>query len=158
MHIHLIAVGTRVPGWVEAGFNEYAKRLPHHLPLQLIEVPPGHRGKKGDGARETEGKRLVTAIPKGAHIVALDQRGKAWSTIDLANQLEQWMREAIPVALLVGGPDGLASSIGSRAHETWPLSNLPFPHSLVRVIVAEQLYRAWSLLTNHPYHRGARKK
>lgn len=155
MQIHLISVGNRMPTWVKAGYDEYAKRLPRECELVLKEIPPGQRGKNCDVARiiKEEGERMNTAIPVGAHIVALDLSGKSWSTPELAQSLSRWLESGKHIALLVGGPEGLADSVKLKASEFWCLSALTFPHPLVRVIVAEQLYRAWSILHNHPYHR-----
>jgi 23S rRNA (pseudouridine1915-N3)-methyltransferase len=155
MQIHLISVGNRMPGWVKSGYDEYAKRLPRECELLLKEIPPGQRGKNCDVARiiKDEGERMATSIPAGSHIVALDLSGKSWTTPELAVSLNRWMESGKHVALLIGGPDGLADSVKSRASEFWCLSALTFPHPLVRIIVAEQLYRAWSILHNHPYHR-----
>ncbi len=155
MRIHLVAVGTRMPGWVADGYEEYAKRLPRECELILKEIAPAKRGKTADSARwrEDEGARVLAALPRDAHVVALDLEGKDWSTPDLAQNLERWLANGRDVALLVGGPDGLAPACRERANQTWRLSRLTFPHPIVRVIVAEQIYRAWSLLHNHPYHR-----
>ncbi len=156
MQINLIAVGERMPGWVQQGFDEYAKRLPPECGLRLIEVAAGKRGKNADIARirRGESERLLTAVPKSARILALEVDGKSWSTEQLAKQLERWMAEGQDVALLIGGPDGLTEQVRTAAQQQWSLSSLTLPHPLVRVIVAEQLYRAWSILHNHPYHRA----
>lgn len=155
MQIHLISVGNRMPAWVKTGYDEYAKRLPRECELVLKEIPPGVRGKNCDVARiiKEEGERVSAAISAGSHTVALDLYGKPWSTPELATTLQRWLEIGKPVALLVGGPEGLAESVKSKAAEFWSLSPLTFPHPLVRIIVAEQLYRAWSILHNHPYHR-----
>jgi 23S rRNA (pseudouridine1915-N3)-methyltransferase len=156
MNIYLISVGNRMPRWVSEGYEEYAKRLPGECALQLVEIPPGHRGKNADMARtlRDEGERMLKAIPKGCHMVALDVLGKGWSTEQLSAQLARWMADGPDLALLVGGPDGLAPACLEAAELSWSLSPLTLPHPLVRVVVAEQLYRAWSLLRNHPYHRA----
>jgi 23S rRNA (pseudouridine1915-N3)-methyltransferase len=155
VRIHLIAVGTRMPAWVEQGYAEYARRLPLDCALQLTEIPAGKRGKGADIARLTreEGERTLAAVPKGARIVVLDVKGQAWGTEQLAQTLDAWRNEGRDVALLVGGPEGLAPECLTRAEQRWSLSNLTLPHPLVRIVVAEQLYRAWSILANHPYHR-----
>jgi 23S rRNA (pseudouridine1915-N3)-methyltransferase len=155
VRIHLIAVGTRMPAWVEQGYAEYARRLPPDCALQLTEIPAGKRGKGADIARLTreEGERTLAAVPKGARIVVLDVKGQAWSTEQLAQTLDAWRNEGRDVALLVGGPEGLAPECLARAEQRWSLSALTLPHPLVRIVVAEQLYRAWSILSNHPYHR-----
>ena len=156
MQIHLIAVGERMPGWVQQGFDEYAKRLPPECALRLTEVAAGKRGKNADitRIRRDESERLLAAVPKGALILALDVDGKHWSTQQLAGQLERWMAGGQDVTLLVGGPDGLTEKARAAAVQQWSLSPLTLPHPLVRVILAEQLYRAWSILRNHPYHRA----
>jgi 23S rRNA (pseudouridine1915-N3)-methyltransferase len=156
MRVRLIAVGRRMPAWVESGYAEYAKRLPAECALSVIEIEPGQRGK-GSGAeraRADEGTRMLKAIPKGARVVALDGTGEPWSTEALAEQLRAWLAGGRDLAVLVGGPDGLAEPCLARADQCWSLSRLTFPHPLVRVIVAEQLYRAWTLVQGHPYHRG----
>ena len=155
MQIHLISVGNRMPDWVKSGYDEYAKRLPRECELVLREIPLGQRGKNCDVARiiREEGERMNVAIPAGAHIVALDLSGQVLTTPQLAQTLSRWLEGGKPIALLVGGPDGLADSVKSKAAEFWSLSALTYPHPLVRIIVAEQLYRAWSILNNHPYHR-----
>ena len=155
MQIHLISVGSRMPAWVEAGYKEYAKRLPKECELLLKEIAPGQRGKNRDLARiiEDEGERMMAAIPKDSTLVALDLAGKPWSTAELSATLKRWLESGRSVSLLVGGPEGLAASVKKRADEAWSLSPLTFPHPLVRIIAAEQLYRAWSILNNHPYHR-----
>jgi 23S rRNA (pseudouridine1915-N3)-methyltransferase len=145
-----------MPAWVDAGYGEYAKRLPPECGLQLLEIEPGHRGKGGspEVARRVECERILAAIPKGARVIALDVRGRTRTTEQLAEELAGWMSGSRDVALLVGGPDGLAEPCLARSDARWSLSPLTFPHPLVRVILAEQLYRAWSILRGHPYHRG----
>lgn len=145
-----------MPGWVEAGYAEYAQRMPAEVRLELKEIPAGKRGKNADVARilQDEGQRLQAAIPKGAHVVAMDVKGKSFTTEQLAARLGEWMQSGQDIALLVGGPEGLSAECRDLAHEYWSLSALTFPHPLVRIIVAEQLYRAWSVLKNHPYHRA----
>jgi 23S rRNA (pseudouridine1915-N3)-methyltransferase len=145
-----------MPGWVQTGYQEYAKRLPPECSLHLVEIEPGHRGKGASPeiARRTEGARMLSALPKGVRIVALDQRGRAWSTEQLAQALTAWMDDGRDLALLVGGPEGLSDDCRAQADRLWSLSPLTFPHPLVRVLLAEQIYRAWSILKGHPYHRG----
>jgi len=156
MRIHVIAVGQKMPGWVEQGYREYAQRLPAETRLELKEIAPGKRGKNADIARivQDEGQRMQAAIPKNSRIVSLDVGGSCWSTEQLAQRLDDWMQSGQDVSLLVGGPEGLSDDCRSLAQESWSLSPLTFPHPLVRVILAEQLYRAWSVLRNHPYHRA----
>ena len=156
MKATLIAVGERAPDWVAAGFSEYQKRLSHWLPLVLHEVAPGVRGKGRDAARAMadEGARVLAALPKNAHIVALDGRGAAHSSGQLATVLERWRQGGRDLALLVGGPEGHDPGVLAAADECWSLGPLTLPHMVVRLLVAEQLYRACSVLANHPYHRG----
>ncbi len=156
MNIHLISIGTRMPKWVEQGFAEYAKRIPAECSLKLVEITPGHRGKGADIARAVrdEGERMLKAIPRDCHIIALEVKGREWSTEQLAGKLTDWMGGGRDLVLLVGGPEGLADSCRQRADMLWSLSPLTMPHPLVRVVLAEQLYRAWSLMRNHPYHRA----
>lgn len=155
MQIQLIAVGSRMPDWVEQGYAEYAKRLPQECSLVLQEIAAGKRGKNADIARliRQEGEKMAAAIPKGARVVALEVKGRAWTTEQLAKRLEAWMGEGRDVALLVGGPEGVEPSLSVQAEERWSLSPLTLPHPLVRIVVAEQLYRAWSIIKGHPYHR-----
>ncbi len=155
MRIWLIAVGQRMPAWVEAGYAEYAKRLPPENPLKLVEIPAGKRGKGADIARLTaqEGERMLAAIPASARVVTLEVEGRPWNTPQLATRLAEWRQGGRDLALLVGGPEGLAPACVARADERWSLSPLTLPHPLVRIVVAEQLYRAGTLLAGHPYHR-----
>ncbi len=144
-----------MPGWVKTGYQEYARRLPPECRLNLIEIAPGKRGKNADIERAVrdEGERMLAAIPKDTHVVALDVRGTQWSTAQLSAQLQSWLQGGRDVALLIGGPEGLAEPCLTRAAVKWSLSPLTLPHALVRVVAAEQLYRAWSILKHHPYHR-----
>ncbi len=156
MRIDLIAVGTKMPKWVDEGYQEYARRMPPDCRLDLREIPAGQRGKNADVTRilQQEGKAMLAAVPKGSRIVALDVAGKAWSTPQLSRQMETWMQGGRNIAILIGGPEGFSPECVAAAEQRWSLSPLTFPHPLVRVIVAEQLYRALSLLRNHPYHRA----
>ena len=155
MKIQLICVGQKMPQWISQGFQEYNKRLSSHLKLELVEIALPHRGKNADIQRlkEEEGEKMLTIISPQTHIIALDERGQLWNTQQLASQLQHWLNESSNVALLVGGPDGLSQNCLNKARQKWSLSPLTLPHPLVRVVIAEQLYRAWSLLNNHPYHR-----
>jgi len=156
MKARLIAVGERAPTWVAQGFGEYQKRLSHWLPLELVEIEPGVRGKGRDAARATfdEGQRVLAALPKTAQVIALDGRGKPWTSEQLAQRLEHWRGLGRDLALLIGGPEGHAPEVIARADEQWSLGPLTLPHMLVRLVAAEQLYRAAALLANHPYHRA----
>lgn len=156
MKARLIATGERAPGWVAQGFAEYQKRLSHWLPFELIEVTPGLRGKHRDAQRaiEDEGQRVLAALPKGAHIVALEVTGRQHSSEQLAQRLEHWRGQGRDLAFLIGGPEGHSPDVLAAAHETWSLGPLTLPHMLARLVVAEQLYRAAAMLANHPYHRA----
>lgn len=155
MQIHLIAVGTRMPRWVEEGYAEYAQRLPAQCRLRLVEVPAGRRTKGADLERllRDEGERVLAAVPARSRVVALERTGRALSTRELAAALEAQLARGTDFALLVGGPEGLAPACLARADETWSLSALTFAHPVVRIVLAEQLYRAWSIIAGTPYHR-----
>lgn len=155
MVIHFITVGQKMPKWVQDGYAEYAKRLPKACSLKLIELPMAQRGKTNSVERmkAEEAKRIVDAIPKGARMVILDEHGKQVTTKGLAEKLEEWLGGGQDIALIVGGPDGLQQALIDQAQWKWGLSNLTLPHPMVRILVAEQLYRAWSVINNHPYHR-----
>ena len=154
MRAYLIAIGERMPGWVSAGYAEYAKRLAHDLPLQLVEISTKSRNRDVARAIADEGAAMLAAVSKSAHVIALDGRGKPWSSEELAAQLGRWRMLGKDLAFLIGGPDGLAPAVLERADQRWSLGPATLPHPLVRIIVAEQLYRAVSQLGNHPYHRG----
>jgi 23S rRNA (pseudouridine1915-N3)-methyltransferase len=155
VQIHLIAVGERMPAWVEAAYEEYARRMPPQCRLVLREIPAGKRGKGADLARITrdEGARQLAAVPAGARVVALDRGGAEFDTLKLAETLRARLAEGRNLALLVGGPEGLAPECLTRAEERWSLSRLTLAHPVVRVVLAEQLYRAWSVTAGLPYHR-----
>ena len=144
-----------MPAWVTQGFDEYAKRLKGECQLRLIEIAPGKRTKNADLAKikQQEGERILAAIPKGCQVIALEVKGQSWSTEQLSGQLKAWLESGESVALLVGGPEGLSRDCINRADQLWSLSPLTLPHPLVRVLLSEQLYRAYSVLKNHPYHR-----
>ena len=156
MKIELLAIGDKMPAWVAAGFNQYARRLPADSALQLKQVRAVTRGKNPSIPKiiAEEEKRLRSVMPNSAHIVALDVAGKQWSTPQLSEQLSFWRELGKPIALIVGGADGLSPNLLNHADQSWSLSCLTLPHYLVRVIVAEQIYRAWSILNGHPYHRA----
>jgi 23S rRNA (pseudouridine1915-N3)-methyltransferase len=156
MHIHLIAVGTRMPSWISQGYEDYARRLPRECSLRLVEIPPGRRSRTQSAAPavEEESRRMLAAIPERSLVVALDVGGSAWDTPALASRLQEWMLSGRDIVLLVGGPDGLSGDCLRRADLRWSLSALTLPHALVRVVLAEQLYRAWTIISGHPYHRS----
>ena len=156
MRIVLIAAGTRQPQWVRDGYQDYARRLRGSCRLDLVEIPLGRRSASVPAPRavEQEAVRIVRAIPRGARVVLLHVGGSAWSTAQLAARMTDWMAGAAPVCVVIGGPDGLSRSVFERADEQWSLSPLTLPHGLVRPLVAEALYRAWSVNESHPYHRG----
>lgn len=155
MIVYLIAVGSNMPAWVKIGFEEYAGRLRHDVELQLIEVPALIRKKNSDVKRilKEEGEKLLKAIPKNTLIVGLDVVGREMTTMDLSKRLESWMQSGQDVALLVGGPEGFSPEIKALFQQSISLSKLTLPHPMVRVLVAEQLFRAWSIINHHPYHR-----
>jgi 23S rRNA (pseudouridine1915-N3)-methyltransferase len=156
VHARLIAIGERMPAWVAAGLAEYTKRLSHELPLQLIELKPGARGKGRDDARAMadEGAEMLAALPRDAHVVALDGHGSAWSSEQLAKQLLDWRMAGRDLAFLIGGPDGHAREVLQRADQRWSVGALTLPHMLVRLVVAQQLYSEVTIDYGHPYHRG----
>ena len=155
MRLCVAAVGQRMPGWVDQAWTDYSRRFPPSLPLELKQIKTPRRSKNADVAasRRKEGEDLLGAIAPGDLVVALDVLGKPWSTMDLSQRLEGWMQEGRSVTFLVGGPDGLSSTCLARADLKWSLGSGTYPHALVRVMLAEQLYRAWSITQNHPYHR-----
>lgn len=145
-----------MPAWVAEGFAEYRKRLSHELPIDLVEIPLGNRGKSRELARAVadEGAAVLSALPRDCHVVALDVRGAAWSSEELATQLGRWRMHGRDLAIVIGGPDGHASAVLDRAEQRWSLGPLTLPHMLVRLVLMEQLYRATTMLAGHPYHRG----
>lgn len=155
MKVRLVAVGERMPAWVDTGFHEYAKRLHDDIRLELIEIPALKRSKSSDldRIREQEGERMIAALAADDRVIALEVGGKMLGTDAMAAELAKTLPEGRNIALLVGGPEGLAQCALARARERWSLSALTLPHPLVRVLVAEQVYRCWSLLRGHPYHR-----
>jgi len=155
MKIRILAVGGKMPSWVEQGFNEYAKRLPNDCRLELVELPLGPRGKNQSPAKaiEKEGQAMLAAMKPQNTCVALEVLGKPWSTEKLSDELSDWRMAGQDVDLLIGGPDGLSPECSNKAQSKWSLSPLTLPHPLVRIVLAEQLYRAWTILNNHPYHK-----
>ncbi|HVZ46581.1 MAG TPA: 23S rRNA (pseudouridine(1915)-N(3))-methyltransferase RlmH [Ramlibacter sp.] len=154
MKLVVVAVGQRVPDWAEAAWDDYAKRFPPELRLELKAVKTEPRVSKTVAALlAAERGRIEAAVPKGARVVALDERGTALTTVALAARLKDWQLASDDVAFVIGGPDGLDPAFKRAAHERIRLSDLTLPHAMVRVLLAEQLYRAWSIHANHPYHR-----
>ena len=155
MRLTIIAVGGKMPAWVVAGVAEYDRRMPRELKIQWREIPLVRRGKdtSAEMLRSREGEKILKAIPEGDKIIALDVKGRSWSTEQLAQQLEHWQMSGDNYSLLIGGPDGLSRACLDRACQRWSLSDLTLPHPLVRILLAEQLYRAWTITANHPYHR-----
>ena len=154
MRIQIIAVGNKMPDWVTTGTQEFLRRFPADMPVSFVEIAPGKRGKNADISRilEKEGEAML-AHCQGCRIVTLDIPGKHWDTPQLAQQLERWQMDGRDVAILIGGPEGLAPACKQAAEQSWSLSNLTLPHPMVRVMMAESLYRGWSINNNHPYHR-----
>ncbi|MYN14773.1 23S rRNA (pseudouridine(1915)-N(3))-methyltransferase RlmH [Pusillimonas sp. TS35] len=156
MKLIVVAVGQRMPGWVEAGWQDYARRLPADCALELREVKPEPRtsGKTPAQMMQAEARRIDSALPSGALRMALDEHGKSLTTMALSRQLEDWRGEGRDVAFIIGGPDGLDADFKRQCHGLLRLSSLTLPHPMVRVLLAEQLYRAWAIMTGHPYHRA----
>jgi 23S rRNA (pseudouridine1915-N3)-methyltransferase len=155
MKLYVIAVGNKMPDWITAGFNEYAKRMPRESRIELIELKPESRssGKTATQIMEAEAQRILAALPQNALRIALDEHGAAPTTKHLATQMQKWLGEGRDVVFIIGGADGLHESVKRAAHQLMALSALTLPHGMVRVLLAEQLYRAHSLMHNHPYHR-----
>ena len=154
MRLLIVAVGQRVPDWAQTAWDDYAKRFPHELKVELKAIKTEPRGSKTvEQLMAAERKRIEEAIPKGTRIVALDERGTSLRTTALAERLTEWQLGGGDVALVIGGPDGLDPEFRKAAHERVRLSDLTLPHAMVRVLLIEQLYRAWSVNANHPYHR-----
>ncbi|MDR5833438.1 23S rRNA (pseudouridine(1915)-N(3))-methyltransferase RlmH [Caballeronia sp. LZ034LL] len=156
MKLVILAVGHKMPDWITKGFDEYAKRMPPELRIELREIKPEQRssGRNAESVMAAEKQRIEAALPKNARIVALDERGRDWTTMQLANALPGWQQEGRDVAFVIGGADGLDPAVKSRAELLLRVSSLTLPHGMVRVLLAEQLYRAWSITQNHPYHRA----
>jgi 23S rRNA (pseudouridine1915-N3)-methyltransferase len=155
MRVTILSVGHKMPSWIQEGFNEYARRMPPEIRVELIELKPEERGagKNADKAKAIEGERLLAAVPEGGTLIALDEQGKSVATRGLSVMLSAWMRDASRPVFAIGGADGLSEAVKERADKLVSLSALTLPHGLVRVVLAEQLYRAWSILARHPYHR-----
>jgi 23S rRNA (pseudouridine1915-N3)-methyltransferase len=155
MNVQIIAVGNKMPTWVVEGTSEYLRRFPADFSVNFCEITPQKRGKTVNLAKikDTEGEKCLAAVAKGNQIIALEVLGKKWDTPGLAKQIEQWKMDGRNISLLIGGPEGLSDECRSAADQLWSLSPLTLPHPLVRVMVSEALYRAWSVTQNHPYHR-----
>ena len=146
MRVTILSVGHKMPAWIQEGFQEYTRRMPPEARVELVELKPGK-------SKADEGRALLEAVPAGATLLALDERGKAVTTQGLSAMLAEWMRDAVHPCFAIGGADGLDDEVKSRAARLVSLSALTLPHQLVRVVLAEQLYRAWTILARHPYHR-----
>lgn len=155
MKLSIVAVGQRPPAWADAAYEEFARRFPRELALELrpVRAEPRGAGRSVDVLRAAEARRIEAALPKGSRRIVLDENGERATTARLADRLRFWMRDGRDVAFVIGGPDGLDPALKSAADETLRLSDLTLPHALVRVLLAEALYRAWSVTTGHPYHR-----
>lgn len=155
MQIDLIAVGKKMPTWIESGFKEYAKRLPKNINFKLIEITPATRSKNNnaDNYKQKEQEKIEAVLSPKSIIIALDERGKSINSQQLANQLQSWNDDNQHISLIIGGADGLNEPLKKKANQLWSLSAMTLPHGLVRVMIAEQIYRAWTITQNHPYHR-----
>ena len=156
MRLHLLTVGNKMPTWVDEAYQDYAKRLPPDCSLTLHELPAAPRTKVYDAQKAMvwEAEKILDKVPQGAHIIALDERGTSWRSTALAEQFSRWRDVGADVYLVIGGTDGLAPAVKTRAQQLWCVSPLTLPHGMMRVVVAEALYRAWSITAKHPYHRA----
>ena len=156
MKLFILAVGHKMPSWISTGFEEYTKRMPAELRIELREIKPEQRstGRSAQSVMATERARIEAALPRQAKLIMLDERGHDWTTVQLADALPRWQRDGLDVAFVIGGADGLDPELKARADMLLRLSSLTLPHGMVRVLLAEQLYRAWSITQNHPYHRA----
>ncbi|MCW8108621.1 23S rRNA (pseudouridine(1915)-N(3))-methyltransferase RlmH [Alteromonas ponticola] len=155
MRIQIVAVGTKMPDWVNQGVNEFLRRFGPDIDVFFTPVAAGKRGKNADISRilKAEGEAMLSHVEKNHRVVTLEVKGKPWSTANLASQLENWKMDGRDVSMLIGGPEGLSPECIAASEQKWSLSPLTLPHPLVRIIVAESLYRAWTVTQNHPYHR-----
>ena len=154
MKLRILSVGHKMPDWVETACSEYLKRMPREASVEIVEIKPDKRasGKNAEVVQEAEAKRILEAAGKD-YLIALDERGQEVTTVQLAARMETWLTSGRDIALIIGGADGLHASVKSRADWLWGLSKLTLPHGMVRVLLAEQLYRAWTVIQHHPYHR-----
>ncbi|MEZ5565565.1 MAG: 23S rRNA (pseudouridine(1915)-N(3))-methyltransferase RlmH [Gammaproteobacteria bacterium] len=155
MKIRLLVIGTRPDDWVRVAVELYLARLPAHLKPELVDIPLSLRSSGGDPvvAKQKEGDRILHRIKPGDFVVTLDEHGSPWSSTDLAREVEHWQNHHSSVVLAIGGPEGLSDAVKSRANKSWSLSPMTFPHGLARVVAVEQLYRAWTIIKGHPYHK-----
>lgn len=160
ININIISIGKNFAPWVNAGYKEYAERLPKNIALNLIEIATPKRTKNTNISNiiELEGKLILKSVPKGSLLIALDEHGTCFDTLGFARKMQGWIENHQDVSLVIGGPDGLAAEIVKSAKWIWSLSKLTFPHHLIRILVAEQIYRGWSVINRHPYHRGEGKE
>lgn len=157
MRLRMLCAGQRMPGWVSEGMDSYCQRMPREMPVELTEIPLAKRpGRNPDIARAVaaEGRQMLSGVRPSDHVIALEVTGRPWSTEQLAEKMKDWQMQGQDLAFLVGGPDGLSAECRRRADAQWSLSPLTLPHPLVRILLAEQLYRAWTVINNHPYHRA----
>ena len=154
MKLRVLSIGKKMPAWIRQGVDEYGRRLPRHLGFEVVEVPSS-RGQQPAEIRRAEAQNLLKTAGRD-NLVALDERGRAWTTEQLSSELEGWLAAGQNISFLIGGAEGLDESLRRRASKVWCLGPLTLPHQFVRVIVAEQIYRAWSILQGHPYHRSSR--
>lgn len=154
MKLRILSVGHKMPGWVEDGCREYLKRMPRELAVEIVEIRPDKRtaGRNAEQVQEAESKRILEAAGRD-YLVALDEHGQEVTTLQLADRMQKWLGDGRDVSLVIGGADGLHPDVKQRADWLWSLSKLTLPHAMVRVLLSEQLYRAWSVLNHHPYHR-----
>ena len=155
MKIRILAVGQKMPKWVQLTFNDYNNRLAKKQQVTMVEIPPVHRSKSmhSEKAKSIEGQNILSALKTNEKIVLLDEHGQSLSTKNLAQSIKTWQMNATNIAIIIGGADGVSNEVKKHAYKQWSLSRLTFPHPLVRVILMEQIYRAYSLIANHPYHR-----
>jgi 23S rRNA (pseudouridine1915-N3)-methyltransferase len=146
VRVTIVSVGHKMPAWIQEGVHEYTRRMPPEIRMEIVELKP-------DRTRELEGERIIAAVPSGATLVALDEKGRTVTTQGLSVLLSEWMRDAVHPVFAIGGADGLSAAVKERADKLVSLSTLTLPHAFVRVLLAEQIYRAWSILARHPYHR-----